>query len=232
MRNFLLLSILCLISIPCFSQDKEITFGATFGSNSIFFSRDIIERSFVFFNSEFSPLKNPIIGARMNYTLTEKKNLSFGLFYGNAHLGYTYSDEYGWSISPIQGKIYRTGQIEYHSLIANTISQYKVFKWLKVQYGLSHHFNLKNTFEDKEVGNMVGWTDSTGNSNMRLYALSGSIGLEFQLHKRISIDLLHNRGITNFIVLNDKNINGSPGTKYPQKLVYTGLTLNYWFGRE
>lgn len=231
MRNFLLLSFFSLISIPCFSQDKKITFGATFGSNTVLFRKDIIEQSLVFFNSEISPLTNPIIGARMKYTLTERKNLSFGLFYGNSHLGYSYSDGYGSSIYPINGKKYRTGQIEFHSLILNTISQYKVFKWLKVQYGLSHHFNLKNTFEDKEVGNWVDWTDSTGKSNMRLYALAGSIGLEFQLHKRFSIDLLHNRGITNFIIV--KQFKGSSfENKYPLKLVYTGLTLNYWFGRE
>jgi hypothetical protein len=209
------------------AEDSKIRYSGSFGTNSFLFNKGIIDPNMNFVAYGVNPLKNFIIGAKAEKSFTDKKSISLGLFYSKSSLQYLYNDRFGWSIGP-GGIIDHKGYIRYSQIVFNSLGKYRVFKWLNLEYGLSQSIKLKNTFEDKNVGASISWTDTIGNSKMKTYSLAYSLGIEFVLHKNISFEILHNRGINNSINL-ENTLYGKPFAQYPQKLIYTSFTLNYRF---
>jgi hypothetical protein len=209
------------------AEDSKIAYNASIGSNSFLFNKGIIDPNMNFIAYGVNPLKNFILGAKAEKSFTEKKSLALGLFYSNSTLQYLYNDRLGWSVGP-GGIIDHKGSIHYSQIIFNTIGKYSVFKWLNLEYGLSHSIKLKNTFENKEIGSYISWTDTLGNSKMKTYSLAYSLGIEFVLHKHLSFEILHNRGINNSVKL-ENTLYSKPFNQYPQKLIYTSFVLNYRF---
>ena len=227
MHKRLLFFLFFVSAIQAKAEDSKIQFSASFGTNSFLFNKGIIDPNMNFIAYGVNPLKNLIIGAKAEKKFTDKKALSFGLFYSNSSLQYLYNDRLGWSVDP-GGIIDHKGYIHYSQLIFNNIGKYGVFKWLNLEYGLSHSIKLKNTFENCEIGSNISWTDTLGNSKMKPYSLAYSLGIEFVLHKHLSFEILHNRGINNSVML-ENTLYGRPYPQYPQKLIYTSFALNYKF---
>ena len=63
---------------------------------------------------------------------------------------------------------------------------------------------------------------------MKTYSMDYSLGIEFVLHKHLSFEILHNRGINNTVKL-ENTLYVKPFAQYPQKLIYTSFALNYRF---
>lgn len=227
MQKGLISLIFLLAAFQTKAEDSKTTFSASFGTNSFLFNKGIIDPNMNFIAYGVNPLKNLIIGAKAEKKFTDKKALSLGLFYSKSSLQYLYNDRLGWSIGP-GGIIDHKGYIQYSQIIFNSIGKYSVFRWLNLEYGLSQSIKLKNKFDNKEIGTYISWTDTSGNSKMKTYSIAYSLGIEFVLHKRISLEILHNRGINNSVKL-ENTLYGKPNAQYPQKLIYTSFTLNYRF---
>jgi len=225
MHKRLLFFLFLLASLQTKAEDSKTTYSASFGTNSFLFNKGILDPNMTFIAYGVNPLKNFIIGAKAEKSFTDKKALSLGLLYSKSSLQYLYSDRLGWSVGP-GGIINHKGYIHYSQIIFNSLGKYSVFKWLNLEYGLSHSIKLKNTFDNKEIGTYISWTDTLGNSKMKTYSLAYSLGIEFVLHKHISFEILHNRGINNSVLL-ENTLYGKPNAQYPQKLVYTSFSLNY-----
>ena len=227
MQKGLISLIFLLAALQTKAVDSKTKFSASFGTNSFLFNKGIIDPNMNFIAYGVNPLKNLIIGAKAEKKFTDKKALSLGLFYSKSSLQYLYNDRLGWSVGP-GGIIDHKGHIKYSQIIFNSIGKYSVFKWLNLEYGLSQSFKLKNTFDNKEIGTYTSWTDTSGNSKMKTYSIAYSLGIEFVLHKHISFEIIHNRGINNSVML-ENTLYGKPYAQYPQKLIYTSFALNYRF---
>lgn len=214
-------------SLQTKAEDSKIRYSASFGSNSFLFNKGILDPNMTFIAYGVNPLKNFIIGAKAEKSFTDKKALSLGLFYSKSSLQYLYNDRLGWSVGP-GGIINHKGYIHYSQIIFNSLGKYSMFKWLNLEYGLSHSIKLKNTFDNKEIGTYISWTDTLGNSKMKTYSLAYSLGIEFVLNKHLSFEILHNRGINNSVNL-ENTLYSRPYAQYPQKLIYTSFALNYRF---
>jgi hypothetical protein len=225
MQKRLLFILLLLAAFQTKAEDSKIRYSGSFGTNSFLFNRGIIDPNMNFIAYGVNPLKNFILGAKAEKKFTNKKALSLGLFYSKSTLQYLYNDRLGWSVGPF-GIIDHKGYIHYSQIIFNSIGKYSVFNWLNLEYGLSHSLKLKNKFDNKEIGTYISWTDTMGNSKMKTYSLAYSLGIEFVLHKHISFEILHNRGINNSVLL-ENTLYGKPNAQYPQKLIYTSFSLNY-----
>ena len=209
------------------AEESKTLFSASFGTNSFLFNKGILDPNMNFIAYGVNPFKNFILGAKAEKSFTDKKALSLGLFYSKSSLQYLYNDRLGWSVGP-GGITSHKGNIHYSQIVFNNIGKYNVFKWLKLEYGLSHSIKLKNTFDNKEIGTYISWTDTLGNSKMKTYSMAYSLGIEFVLHKHLSFEILHNRGINNTVKL-ENTLYGKPFAQYPQKLIYTSFALNYRF---
>jgi hypothetical protein len=227
MHKRLLFFLFLLASLQTKAEDSKIRYSASFGSNSFLFNKGILDPNMTFIAYGVNPLKNFIIGAKAEKSFTDKKALSLGLFYSKSSLQYLYNDRLGWSVGP-GGIINHKGYIHYSQIIFNSLGKYSMFKWLNLEYGLSHSIKLKNTFDNKEIGTYISWTDTLGNSKMKTYSLAYSLGIEFVLNKHLSFEILHNRGINNSVNL-ENTLYSRPYAQYPQKLIYTSFALNYRF---
>jgi len=225
MQKRLLFILLLLAAFQTKAEDSKIRYSGSFGTNSFLFNKGIIDPNMNFIAYGVNPLKNFILGAKAEKKFTNKKALSLGLFYSKSTLQYLYNDRLGWSVGPF-GIIDHKGYIHYSQIIFNSIGKYSEFNWLNLEYGLSQSLKLKNKFDNKEIGTYISWTDTMGNSKMKTYSLAYSLGIEFVLHKHISFEILHNRGINNSVLL-ENTLYGKPNAQYPQKLVYTSFSLNY-----
>jgi hypothetical protein len=227
MHKRLLFFLFLLASLQTKAEDSKTTYSASFGTNSFLFNKGILDPNMTFIAYGVNPLKNFIIGAKAEKSFTDKKALSLGLLYSKSSLQYLYNDRLGWSVGP-GGIINHKGYIHYSQIIFNSLGKYSVFKWLNLEYGLSHSIKLKNTFDNKEIGTYISWTDTLGNSKMKTYSLAYSMGIEFVLNKHLSFEILHNRGINNSVDL-ENTLYSRPYAQYPQKLIYTSFALNYRF---
>jgi len=225
MQKRLLFILLLLAAFQTKAEDSKIRYSGSFGTNSFLFNKGIIDPNMNFIAYGVNPLKNFILGAKAEKKFTNKKALSLGLFYSKSTLQYLYNDRLGWSVGPF-GIIDHKCYIHYSQIIFNSIGKYSEFNWLNLEYGLSQSLKLKNKFDNKEIGTYISWTDTMGNSKMKTYSLAYSLGIEFVLHKHISFEILHNRGINNSVLL-ENTLYGKPNAQYPQKLVYTSFSLNY-----
>ncbi len=188
---------------------------STFGFNKIISSS---KTNAAFFYNEVAPSRNPALGIKFNLAVTPKKNIALEILYSKASIGYHYSPPYSNNT-----KFNTNGHIRMQGVEINTCIQYKVFDWLKVNYGLGHYFNIANTFDSAHVGEELGWTNKN-KSNMKTYALALGIGAEFKIYRRFYLQANTMRGLSNFIVL---HLYSEPETNFPLKLGYTSLTLNY-----
>lgn len=227
MFKFSLLICLSLSTHLFAGEAKTISYCASLGSNSFLFNKGILDPNMNFIAYGVNPLKNFIVGGKIEKKFSDKKALSLGLFYSNSTLQYLYNDRLGWSVGPV-GIIDQKGKINYSNLVFNTLGKYSVFKWLNLEYGLNHSVNLSNRFYGKDVGSSIAWTDSNGRSRMKSYSIGYSLGIEFVLHRKLSLEILHNRGLNNCIVL-ENTLYGKPYAQYPQKLIFTSFVLNYRF---
>lgn len=227
MHKRLLFFLFLLASLQTKAEDSKIRYSASFGTNSFLFNKGILDPNMTFIAYSVNPLKNFIIGAKAEKGFTDKKALTLGLFYSKSSLQYLYNDRLGWSVGP-GGIINHKGYIHYSQIIFNSLGKYSVFKWLNLEYGLSQSIKLKNTFDNKEIGTYISWTDTLGNSKMKTYSLAYSLGIEFVLNKHLSFEILHNRGINNSVDL-ENTLYSRPYAQYPQKLIYTSFALNYRF---
>ncbi|MDI1233026.1 MAG: hypothetical protein PSX81_01960 [bacterium] len=171
-----------------------------------------------FFYNEVAPLKSPAIGANFHLQITYKKNMSIELLYSHASIGYHYT-----APNANTNNFSTTGHIKMNGWIMNTQMQYKVFDWMKINYGLGHYFNSTNTFDSLDIAEAISW-NTNGISNMKTYTLALAVGAEFKLYKRLSLEINTNRGLTNFVIL---NLKADPTVDFPMKMGFTGLSLNY-----
>jgi len=171
-----------------------------------------------FFYNEVAPLYNIAIGLNGHIPISPNKNILIEGLYSYARIGYHYT-----APNSNTNNFKTTGHIRLNGVIINTQLQYKVFDWMKINYGFGHYFNATNTFDVDSIAEEIRWT-TNGKSNMNTYSLALGFGVEFNLYKHLFLEVNSLRGITNFIVLNLKS---DPRNDFPMKMGFTGLSLNY-----
>lgn len=171
-----------------------------------------------FFYNEVAPMRSPAIGLSGHFPFSPNKNILIEGLYSHASIGYHYT-----APNSNLNNFKTTGHIRMNGFILNTQLQYKVFNWMKINYGLGHYFNISNTFDVDSVAEEIRWT-TNGKSHMRSYSLALGFGVEFKLYKRLFLEVNSMRSITNFIILNLKS---DPTNDFSMKLGFTGLSLNY-----
>jgi len=171
-----------------------------------------------FFYNEVAPLQNPAIGLSGHFPISPNKNILIEGLYSHAKIGYHYT-----APNSNLNNFKTTGHIRLNGFVLNTQLQYKVFDWMKINYGLGHYFNTTNTFDVDSVAEEIRWT-TNGKSHMKSYSLALGIGVEIKLYKRLFFEVNSLRSITNFIILNLKS---DPTYDFPMKMGFTGLSLNY-----
>lgn len=171
-----------------------------------------------FFYNEVAPLRNPAIGINFQQRITANKNILIEALYSHAKIGYHYTPPNS-NINDFS----TTGHIRMNGVIVNTLMQYKVFDWMKINYGIGHYFNATNKFDIDSIAEEIRWT-TNGISHMKSYTLALGFGVEFKLYKRLFLEINTMRGVTNFIILNLKS---DPTYNFPMKMGFTGLSMNY-----
>lgn len=163
------------------------------------------------------------LGLKIRRKLTPKKEGNFSILYSHANIPYLLQEKNPNNVIISENR----GNIALNTLIANLYLNYKVFKFLKFNYGFSSHIKLKNSFDNNIVGQKINWIDNEGKSKMKAINTSLVLGFELKIYKRLSIEYLFHRGFNNYIVLNLEKNNVTNGTIFPQKIRATLLTLNY-----
>ncbi len=224
LKNRLL--ILALICIPqlLFSRDSvrvQWKLSAIAGTCGFYLSQDLnaiypYRKSFGIY--EINSSDYYCAGLKTNTNITNRKEFSSSLVYSNAYLGYRYSD-----YTPGKSADY-SGRIQFNGIWLQTIVQYRVFKWFKINYGLNHYCNIVNDFDSMSLAQKINWYDSKGNSNIRPYTVSLSWGAEFLIYSRLSAEINVMRGLNNFAVLQFKDDRSSLSD---MRLRYACLSLNY-----
>ena len=205
-----------LLALPDSTKSLHLMFASyNFGFNKVVSSS--LSKT-AFFYSEFAPLQNPAIGVNLHLPFTPNKNILIEGLYSHARIGYHYTAPNS-SINNFN----TTGHIRLNGFIINTQVQYKVFDWMKINYGLGHYLNTINTFDIDSVAEEIRWTNN-GKSQMKSYTLALGLGVEFKLYKRLFLEVNTLHGVTNFIILNLKS---DPTNDFKMKMGFTGISLNY-----
>lgn len=202
-------------------KDSSINLIAQSGSYYLNFNN----HDFSYFNKNmggfryyFTDYDNYCLGLKFNVNITQRKQFSISTLYSKSSIGYLkYS---GTNLN--EGIIFKQ---HLKGVIANTLIQYQTFKWLKINYGLSHYFNITNKFDNENIAKELSWYNEQGKNKMKIYSIALNAGIEFKLYKRLSIELNSMRGLNKLITL--KILNDLGNYEFPQKIIYTGFTLNY-----
>lgn len=163
---------------------------------------------------------NYCLGLKFQRKITTRKQLSIGILYSKSAIGYLRYT----STSLNEGKELK---LQLNGIVSNTLIQYQVFKWLKINYGFSHYFNLVNRLNNNDIAKEVSWYNENNKSRMKKYSIAQCAGVEFKLYKRLSLEINTMRGLNKLITL--KLLTDYSNFEFPQKLRYTGVTLNYRF---
>lgn len=202
------------------SNDSTISVHLMFASYNFGFNK-VVSSSLsktAFFYNEVAPLQNLAIGANLHLPITKNKNILIEMLYAHTSIGYHYTAPNS-NINDFS----TTGHIRLNGLILNTQMQYKVFDWMRINYGFGHYFNTMNKFDNDSIAEEIRWT-TNGTSHMKGYTLAIGFGVEFKVYKRLFLEVNTMRGITNFIILNLKS---DPTYNFPMKMGFTGLSVNY-----
>lgn len=219
-KLFLVIILCCFLTTCLSARDSTRSLYLMLGSYNYGFNNEAY--SFTgssFFYNTVSPLTNPSIGCKSNIYFSERKNIGFSLLYSYANIGYHYS----YRQIPY-GRSEYDGNISMQCLILNSLLQYRVLKWMKVNYGLSQHFNFSSSFDNDQIAKDIGWNNANDKRRIKHYTAAFSYGLEFKLYKKLSLEINSMRGLNNFAVLSFKD---DPKGINPLRLIYTGVTFNY-----
>jgi hypothetical protein len=221
--KYKLASILLIIhfQLPAINKnDSTSRFSLVFGTHIFLFNKDVLSPYMQgkFIDYQIKPFDYFSIGAKFQKNITHRKQITLNGIYTNSKITYLYNP---FSHSPNNDKI---GNIQFNSLLINTYLQYKILKWLKVNYGFSNSLNLKNRFDDVTIAKEVNWYNDDGKSKMKKYSFAVQLGFETQLYKNLSLEFNTMQGLNTFLILGLKTNNYY---EFPQKLIYHGLTLNY-----
>jgi hypothetical protein len=212
--------LLCTCKVSCALMNDSARSFSIIGGTYIFGFHPVLNiqtNGETFFVSTYSPTENPAIGGKLNIPISKKKNVAISMLYSPATIGYHYSAPYSG-----YNNFTTTGHIHMHGIILNSSLQYRLFPWLKLNYGLGHYINLSNHFDNPGLAAALGWTLG-GRNTMMPYNLSFSLGLELKVYKRLSMEINTMRGLTNFTWLHLSSVSYD----MPMKMGFTGMTFNY-----
>lgn len=223
MKIILFLINILWITFSGFSQDssrnQKYSLYALSGTHGYIFNRDVISSNSLsgksFSDYEINFARNYSLGAKMNFRLTKRKELSVPILYSHAYLGYLYTNTPN-SVS--------YGKIQFNNILVGNVIQYNTFKWLKINYGINHCINIVDRFDDPQIATIVGWYHADGKSRINPYTFAINLGFEIKIYKKLSIQFDYMRGLNNFIYLTFEN---DPRSRTAQQLRYIGLLLNY-----
>lgn len=186
---------------------------------------DNIGSTGVLFVDEYTNKFQFSLGVKTKTKVSIKKEINFSLLYAKSFIPYIYQERNQNNLILNEKK----GNISLNTIISNCYLNFKVLKFLKLNYGLSSHMKLQNKFDDNYIGQKINWIDNKGKSNMQLINFSLALGFEIKLYKHLSLEYLFHRGLNNYIVLNLEKNKSTNGTLFPQKIRATLITFNYAF---
>ncbi|MDP2175735.1 MAG: hypothetical protein Q8K70_07470 [Bacteroidota bacterium] len=209
------------LNLKAYKLDSTFNIGFTTGSYIFEFNKDLTSLNNQNGGFRFHSIGlfgNYCFGIKLQKKITNKKQITFSTIYSNAEIEYLRHTKFSFNDGTFL-------KLKLKGIVFNTMIQYKVFKNLKFNYGISHYLNIVNKFDNVEVAKEVNWYDENEKSRLNKYSIGISTGLEFNLFRRFSAEFNMMSGLNELITLKLKNDNSN--FEFPQKIRYMGLSINY-----
>lgn len=122
-------------------------------------------------------------GYQINTWLDKRSELVLDLGISYYKSTYNYND----TMQPYTGAEKYKGQVTYANIFMTPEYSFKVVKWLQLNVGISLNFLLNNNFRNEDVARRIHWDNDEGQSTMKKFYSSYSIGAQINITKNLSL---------------------------------------------
>lgn len=149
-----------------------------------------------------------------NFTKNKKIVLGFNYLFSDSKL---MIENWGYNS-------YKETAVRFHGFSFTNIYQYQVKKWVNINTGFQHYFNLVTKVNNKDNGKDFQLLKSDNTANIKNYTFGFLIGAEFNIYKKWGIEFNYFRSFYDFFKF-DKSYEVTP--KYKNKLQISQINLKY-----
>jgi hypothetical protein len=135
------------------------------------------------------------LGFQRNYIVADRHNINL-----NVCLSHFKSTYYFYDIK-YNSKVYFKKSIYYSNLTIYPKYAFDIKKWFQIDVGAGVNYVLNNTFTDHNIGRYISWIDANNKSRMRTIYPTYSLGFQFRITERMSINYNFQRSIVPVIKL-------------------------------
>jgi opacity protein-like surface antigen len=207
MKLFLILILIVPSMVQCQNKKVENSLFVSYGGSC--FTNSIADSAIEFYC--FKQNYGFAIGFQRNYVVADRHNINL-----NASLSHFKSTYYFYDIK-YNSKVYFKKSIYYSNLTIYPKYAFDIKKWFQIDVGAGVNLVLNNTFTDHSIGHYISWIDANNKSRMRTIYPTYSLGFQFRITERMSINFNYQKSIVPVIKLNINNNGYSIQSKHWQE---------------